>query len=221
MMKGVYCYYDLEMNTVIYIGKDSHIGRKNRYNAHKSPSKYDAQPINRVIQNNLERYEYKVICEYQNLTDDELKWMECMEIMKHKFLYDNIPKFNFDVGGDGNTGFRHSDRSKQLMSENHHKYWEGKTLTIQHCKNQSSARNTTGFFRVSTQKDKTCTKGFMWTYRYRVTGKQKTIRRASLKSLEEEVKRRGLEWMIIDEDKMNKSLKLDNGVINYDNFRGN
>lgn len=208
-MKGIYCYYDLEMDIVVYIGKDSYIERKNRYYTHKSPSKYNGQPINRVIQNNPDRYEYRVIHEYSDLTDDELNLMECMEIMKHKFLYDDIPKFNFDVGGDGCTGHRHTDESKQLMSENHSKYWEGKTLSLEHCINQSSAHNTTGFFRVGTQKDKTCTKGFLWTYRYRVNGKQKTIRRVSLKSLEEEVKRRGLEWKVIDEDKSKETLKLD------------
>lgn len=209
MMKGIYCYYDLEMDTVIYIGRDSNIGRKNRYYAHKSPSNYDKQPFNRVLQNNPDRYEYGVICEYSNLTDDELNWMECMEIMKHKFLYGDIPKFNFDVGGDGCTGHRHTDESKQLMSENHHKYWEGKTLSMEHCVNQSSAHNTTGFFRVSTQKDKTCTKGFMWNYRWRENGKTKKISRVSLKSLEEEVKNRGLEWKILDEDKAKETLKLD------------
>lgn len=209
MMKGIYCYIDLETNNVVYIGRDSNIGRKNRYNTHKSPSKKNAQPINRVIQNNPDRYKYKVIRKYQDLTDDELNWMECMEIMKHKFLYGDIPKFNFDVGGDGNTGFRHTTKSKELMSKNSPKYWEDKTFSLEHCVNQSSARNTTGFFRVSTQKDKTCTKGFMWTYRYRVNGKQKVIRRVSLKSLEEEVKRRGLEWKILDEDKARETLKLD------------
>ena len=209
MMKGIYCYIDLETNNVVYIGRDSNIGRKNRYNTHKSPSKKNAQPINSVIQNNPDRYKYKVIRKYQDLTDDELNWMECMEIMKHKFLYGDIPKFNFDVGGDGNTGFRHTAKSKQLMSENNPKYWEGKTLSMEHCANQSSAHNTTGFFRVSTQKDKTCTKGFMWNYRWRENGKNKKISRVSLKSLEEEVKKRGLEWKILDEDKAKETLKLD------------
>ena len=193
-MKGIYQYTNLNTNEVIYIGKDSHIDRKNRYNTHKSPSKRNAQPINRVIQKNPDNYKYSIICEYPTLTDDELNYMECMELMKHKFLYGSIPKLNFDVGGDGNTGFRHSDESRQLMSENHHKYWEGKKLSIDHCVNQSLARNTVGYFRVSKQKDNSCTQGFRWVYRWRENGKNRRISRVTLEALKKEVITRGLEW---------------------------
>lgn len=58
-MKGIYKYTDLKTDEVVYIGKDSHIDKKIRYYAHLTPSKYDDQPFNRVLQNNPERYEYK------------------------------------------------------------------------------------------------------------------------------------------------------------------
>ena len=108
MSKGIYGYYDKENNYIlVYLGKDSNIDAPdNRDYQHNLPSKYDAQVINRVLQNNSDRYEYRVICEYPDLTDDELNWLECMEIMKHKFLYGEKPKFNFTVGGDGITGYR-------------------------------------------------------------------------------------------------------------------
>lgn len=193
-MKGIYQYTNLNTNEVIYIGKDSYIDRKNRYNTHKSPSKRNAQPINSVIQMNPNNYKYSVICEYPTLTDDELNYMECMEILKHKFLYGSIPKLNFDVGGDGNTGFRHSDESRQLMSENHPKYWKGKELSTNHRMNQSRSRNSTGYFRVGKQKDNSCSQGFVWVYRWRENGKNKKISRVSLESLKKEVITRGLEW---------------------------
>ena len=193
-MKGIYQYTNLDTNDVIYIGKDSHIDRKNRYHAHKSQSKRNAQPINRVIQKNLDKYEYSVICEYPTLTDDELNYLECIEIMKHKFLYGAIPKLNFDVGGEGNTGFKHSNESKQLMSKNHSKYWGGKELSTNHRMNQSCAHNSTGYFRVGKQKDNTCSQGFVWVYRWRENGKTKKISRVNIESLKKEVINRGLEW---------------------------
>jgi hypothetical protein len=108
MSKGIYGYYDSENNYIrVYYGKDSCIDCKyNRDYDHNLPSKYDKQVINRVLQNNPDRYEYRIICEYPDLTDDELNWLECMEIMKHKFLYGERPKFNFTVGSDGRTGYR-------------------------------------------------------------------------------------------------------------------
>jgi hypothetical protein len=107
MSKGIYGYYDSENNYIlVYPGKDSHIDENRRHRDHLNPSRYDEQQINRVLQNNPDRYEYRVICEYPDLTDDELNWLECMEIMKHKFLYGERPKFSFTVGGDGRTGYR-------------------------------------------------------------------------------------------------------------------
>ena len=109
MSKGIYCYCDKENDYIpVNIGKDSHIDKNKRHKQHLQPSRYDSQPFNRVLQNNPDRYEYRVICEYPDLTDDELNWFECMEIMKHKFLYGEIPKFNFTVGGDGRIGYRKS-----------------------------------------------------------------------------------------------------------------
>lgn len=93
-------------NIVVYIGKDSNIHKNKRNYQHNLLAYYNSQKINQVIQNNPERYEYSVICEYSNLTDEELNWLECMEIMKHKFLYDETPLFNFTVGGEGIIGYR-------------------------------------------------------------------------------------------------------------------
>ena len=106
MTKGIYQYKDLVKNIVVYIGKDSHIDENRRNYYHNLPSCYDSQKINQVIQNNHSRYEYSKICEYDDLTDDELNYLEVKEIMKHKFLYGKIPKFNFTIGGEGKIGYR-------------------------------------------------------------------------------------------------------------------
>lgn len=112
MTKGIYCYIDKKTSIVIYIGRFT--GRK-RIKAHIQPSKYNEQQINRVLQNNPNRYEAKIICEYPDLTNDELNYFEIKEILKHKFLYDEKPKFNFTVGGEGATGYKHTDEALQKM----------------------------------------------------------------------------------------------------------
>lgn len=114
MSKGIYCYINKKTGIVDYIGKFS---ERKRIKAHYQPSRYDDQPFNRVLQNNPERYEVKIICEYPDLTDDELNYLEIKEILKHKFLYGEIPRFNFTIGGDGATGYKHSGESRKKISE--------------------------------------------------------------------------------------------------------
>ena len=200
-MKGIYKYTDLKTGEIVYIGRDSNIDKNIRHNHHKAPSKYNAQRFNRVLQNNPDRYEYGVICEYSDLTDDKLNWMECMEIMKHKFLYDELPKFNFNVGGDGNTGFRHTEETKQKISEklkgeNHPNY--DKHHSEETKKKISIAQNTTGYLNVSKSKDKTCKQGFVWRYCYYEDRKQKSISSVDLNKLEQKVKAKGLKWECIN-----------------------
>ena len=211
-IRGIYQYRDLKTGDVVYIGKDSNIGKNSRHKDHLKPSRYDDQPFNRIIQNNPDRYEYCVIREYPDLTDDELIWLECMEIMKHKFLYGERPKFNFTVGADGSCGYRHTDEAKQKMSEfqtgkiisdgtrqkmsESHKgktgYWNGKKFSKKHCLNVSLANNTSGYYRVSKQKN--CKQGFTWIYSYYVDGKRKKLSSVSIKELEKKVKAKELEW---------------------------
>lgn len=118
MTKGIYQYKDLEKNITVYIGRFT---GKERIKAHLWKSQYDKQVINTVLQNNPDRYKSDIICEYEKLTDEELNWMECMEIMKHKFLYDNIPLFNFTYGGEGTSGYRKPyDDFKYTVTKNGH-----------------------------------------------------------------------------------------------------
>lgn len=112
--KGIYCFIDKETGIVVYIGRFT--GKK-RIKDHYSPSKYDKQQINRVLQNNSDRYRTEIICEYPDLTNVELNYLEIKEIFKHKFLYDEIPKFNFTIGGEGLSGFSHTEKTKQKLSE--------------------------------------------------------------------------------------------------------
>ena len=131
-MKGIYQYTDLKNDEVIYVGKDSSIDKNRRHYEHKAPSRYDEQQINRIIQNNPDRYQYDVICQHEYLTDDELNYLEIKEILKHKFLYDEKPKFNFSIGGEGNSGWNHTEETKRKISESckgRTGYWKSKHLS--------------------------------------------------------------------------------------------
>ena len=61
-MKGIYAYVDTMDNSVVYVGKDSHIGENKRHKQHYQSSNYNEQTINRVLQNNKGRYDYKCLC---------------------------------------------------------------------------------------------------------------------------------------------------------------
>ena len=118
-MKGIYGYWDKKNKYVVYIGKDSHITRKERNKAHNRPCYYDKQQINKVIQNNPERYEYFILTE-GNFSDEELNSMECeaIEIFKtFKYEYPERSVFNFTKGGDGVSGYIPSEKTRQKISK--------------------------------------------------------------------------------------------------------
>lgn len=137
MTKGIYCYIDNKDDKVVYVGKDSNIDNNNRHRAHLAPSKYNKQPINRILQKNPDRYNYRILWKISDCTDNHLNQMEKYYIRK----YD--PKFNFTEGGDGISGFEHSEETRKKMSEatkgkNNPNY--GKTLSKETKRKISEAR---------------------------------------------------------------------------------
>lgn len=134
-MMGIYCFKDLKNNDeIVYIGKDSNIGKNKMYYAHIAPSKYDAQPINRIVQNNPNRYKYEIL---KKLKRDDyhpnlLSALEMIYIRRHR------PKFNYTPGGDGaNFGKYHREWKdyarivKRNITNNKQRYcikFEGKVI---------------------------------------------------------------------------------------------
>ena len=49
MTRGIYTYVDKKSNEIVYIGKDSNIDTNERHKQHFQPSKYNEQPINRIL----------------------------------------------------------------------------------------------------------------------------------------------------------------------------
>lgn len=103
MTSGLYGYYDIEKEYVVYIGKDSHIYRDRRHKDHTNPEKYDEQVINRVVQKNPDRYTYFRFIEgdYDTQTLNALE-REAIRIFKtYKYDYPEKNVFNFNRGGEG------------------------------------------------------------------------------------------------------------------------
>ena len=194
-MKGIYKYTDLMTGDVVYVGKDSHIDKNQRYREHLQPSKYYKQAFNRILQNNRDRYEYSVLYCSDDVSDGDLNMLEMSFIERYN------PKFNFTKGGEGTVGFKQSKETRIKISEsrkgkyggeNHPNY--GNHLSEKTRIKLSEAHNTTGYYKVKKRKEKTCKQGFIWLYRYYVDGKEKTISSVDIKKLEKKVKAKGLEW---------------------------
>lgn len=110
MTQGIYCYIDKKTNKIVYIGKDSHINEKRRHKQHMLKSNYDRQVINRVVQNNPIRYEYKVL-EEGNISQKILNALEMSFIQKYG------SKFNFTKGGEGLFGYKFSKKHREKISQ--------------------------------------------------------------------------------------------------------
>ena len=94
MRFGVYYYIDKKTGETVYIGLDSNIDRYGgkRRRQHKTPSNYDGQPFNRILQNNLDRYSYHVYKTFET--------REEAAICEDKLIKLYLPKFNFKTGID-------------------------------------------------------------------------------------------------------------------------
>lgn len=223
-MKGIYKYTDLKTGDVVYVGKDSHIDKNIRHYQHLAPSKYDEQPFNRVLQNNLERYDYTVLYSSDDVSEDDLNMLEMSFIERYN------PRFNFTKGGDGLAGYNHTKETKNKISKSHKgkthseetkkkisEIKKGKTLS-EETKNKiseslkgkthsektkqkiSESQNTTGYYRVTKQKNKQCNQGFVWIYIYYENGKHKRISSVNIKKLEGKVKAKGLKWLKFEKE---------------------
>lgn len=119
---GIYAYVDKKNNEIVYVGKDSNISKNTRHYSHLSPSHYNDQAFNKVLQNNPEKYEYKVLKSW-NKDEYNANLANALEII---YIKRYNPKFNFTLGGEGSYGYKHSEEAKKKISKNHARYWSGK-----------------------------------------------------------------------------------------------
>lgn len=119
MSSGIYAYWDNVKNYYVYIGKDSNIDKKIRHKEHIKKCNYNKQPINRIVQNNPERYEYRIIMN-GNYNEWQLNKMEklCIKSFQtYKHDYPNKNVFNFTIGGDGVLGHKHTPETRKKISK--------------------------------------------------------------------------------------------------------
>ena len=216
MTTGIYGYMDTLTDKIVYIGQaqDIHV----RDLAHRSPSMYSKQVINKVLQNNPTRYTIYVL---------EKCSTEMLNHLEQTLIGMFNPKFNFTDGGEGTRGHKHSKETIEKMSnaqkgkkhpkervERMRKAISGegnphygkprpKDTKIKMCQSRSS----TGFFNVSIETKKDYAQGYTYRYSYYEDGKRKYISSTSILKLEKRVKSKNLEWFIVDETKANKILK--------------
>ena len=117
---GIYCYTDKITGNIVYIGADSHIDKNMRHRQHYQKSLYGGQVINRVLQNNPDRYDYSVLY--------HVKDIEEMEQLEFDLINLYRPKFNFAHGGRLNKKFKEkyvyrvskkSPAGYQIIGKNH------------------------------------------------------------------------------------------------------
>lgn len=169
-MKGIYCYIDLKTDEIVYIGKDSNIDKKLRYYAHKTPSRYNEQQINRVVQNNPHRYKYDELFKSADCDKELLKKLEMGYIKSYN------PKFNYT---DGDESFTHYKPTEEELIE------RGYT----HSKNN----NSLGIYRVHIKHKKGYDKP-IYVYQCKRDGKRFCIESIDLEKLKRKVLLNGLKW---------------------------
>ena len=113
-MNGIYCYKDTyKDNTIIYIGKDSHIEKNRRHHNHHQPSHYHRQPINRILQNNPHRYKYEILKQWES-NEYNTCLSNALEII---YIRRYQPRFNYTIGGEGTKGYKHNKHTRKRISE--------------------------------------------------------------------------------------------------------
>lgn len=199
MANGIYCYIDKKTNKVIYVGKDSYIDKNKRHKVHFYPSKYNQQPVNRILQNNPDRYEYEVLKE-GNFSKNLLNALEIIYIQRYNtFRPKTNHGWNFTTGGEYNFKHKHSQKTKEKISisksgKNHPNY--GKKIPNKIREKISKTQNSTGYYRVIKKKCTTCKQGFRYAYLYYDEKKRrKNITSVSIEKLEQKVKNKGLKWL--------------------------
>ena len=201
----------------MYIGQSVNIEK--RWKQHIRA--YDAN--NSYIDRSLKKhgedaFDFNILfeCDKSKLSDEEQKFIKLYGTYKNGY--------NLTWGGEISPSIFPEIAKKISESNKGEKaYWYGKHFSEETKKKLSAMRkgrkcsqstklkmskhqNTSGIYNVIKSKNKRLKQGFVWRYQYYEDNIQKTIDSVYLERLEKKVKERGLPWIILDEEKVKKSL---------------
>lgn len=192
MVSGIYTIKN-KVNDKIYVGQSVDVNH--RFAQHKYDLTNNCHP-NSYLQRSWNKYgsdafEFKLLkaCKKQYMNR-----FEKLYIKKYKSSY-RENGYNLDHGGDASYIKSEETRrklSEQKMGENNPMY--GIPHSTEHNMKISEKLGSTGIFRVSKKKDRCCSQGFLWTYRWMENGKSMKLSSVDLDKLKQKVLDKGLEW---------------------------
>lgn len=196
MVSGIYTITN-KVNGKLYVGLSNNV--YHRFNQHKSDLNHNRH-INPYLQNSWNKYGSDAF-EFKLLKCCKPRYLKRFEKVYIKKFHSSYREngYNLDEGGSGNHIRSDETRrklSEQKLGEKNPMY--GKPLSLEHTLKTSKAMSSTGIFRVCKKKDKCCSQGFLWVYRWHEDGKQKALRSVDLDKLKEKVLANGLEWREFD-----------------------
>ena len=170
---------------------------RNNFKEHKNPKSHNRQFNWAVRKYNTVNLYYRirvVVCSYDVFKKNPMFYRSILDDLEVNYIFNALDDgefiFNANSGGKGNDWF-------DLLSEE-----EQFKFILQ----RSKLTSVTGIFHVFKKYVRYRRKKFAWIYK---SEDKSEIQKSSLKELEKEVKSRGLEWIIIDEEKAINSFKVD------------
>lgn len=187
-----------KINNKTYIGQSQNI--EQRKNQHYTQLKNNSH-TNNHLQSSFNYYgervfTFEIIYKCKTYNSRQMDLLEQLYIHK----YDSYRKgYNLTQGGCFYGGLGHPlhnpvTREKQAET-------------------QALNKNSTGYYRVSTTKRKDSRTGNFYTYKYRKNGKVHLIQSISLYDLEEKVKSKGLKWEILNQEKAQETLGVNDELL--------
>lgn len=128
---GIYGYYDTKENQMVYIGQSKNISL--RHSHHLNPIYYNNQTINRVLQNNMDRYKLVIIKSNPTFSKNDRDILEKHYIEFYNTFRDDN-KFNYTPGGDfapSTVSEIAKKISKSMSGQNNPNYGKKKSRIIQ------------------------------------------------------------------------------------------
>lgn len=207
-------------NGKVYIGQSAQLSKRLYDHCTMLRNNYH---YNQHLQNSYNKYGdvFKIeIIKYCNdesqLDDLERYYISYYDSTNPEKGYNKVDGGNCsDKKGENHPMFgkHHSEETKKKMREANKgqiPWCKGGTFSENHKRKLSESRNTTGFYRVSKYNSVKLKQGFSWCYQYYDANTLKRIVAIDLYKLKQKVESKNLLWIIIDEEKAKKSIKLNN-----------